>query len=545
MSRIYALDLGAWSVKLAIAQPGLRGAQITHVVERLVPPGAEAAEARAWAVVRELVREHGLEHDTGYLGVFGGQVYTHVLEFAFKNLRRGDLDKAVGAELETVVPVDLEDMVYAFEPLPAAVPPPVPGDGVVRGRVAAPAEGMRVLTYAMRKDRAQELIASAQAVGVTARGLLSCGGAAIRLIERVPALAAAREAGPVAVVDIGHERTDVIVVRAGRAVYSRSLGRAGRQVTDAIARTWKLSFEDAERAKHSDGFVASAAQPAPSEAWARIHEAVVTEVAPMARELRQTFAGCRARTGDFVGAVLVVGGGSRLRGLASFLTEQLGVPVLTLTDADAAALTGGRIGEAAAVDAAAMTVAMAHDGASGRPLFDLRSGDLAAKVDLSFLRAKAVPLAAAALAIVVFALGSAWASFHRLRAAEQVLGKRLAVESRDLFDGEVKTAAEILSSSDEQVSQNSPMPKLSAYDVLLAINGKLPGKDKVTLNVSNLEIGFEKVTLRGTAKTPEEIDLIVTELKKIECFEEPQRGATENGPNGEKRFQLTIKANCM
>ena len=46
---------------------------------------------------------------------------------------------------EGVVPVDLEDLVYAAEPLPA-LPEPGP-DAVARGRVAAPTTGMRVLTY--------------------------------------------------------------------------------------------------------------------------------------------------------------------------------------------------------------------------------------------------------------------------------------------------------------------------------------------------------------------------------------------------------------
>ena len=48
-----------------------------------------------------------------------------------------------------VVPVDLEDMVYCFEPIPSA---PAPVGDVTKGRQAPPAEGMRVLTYAMRRS---------------------------------------------------------------------------------------------------------------------------------------------------------------------------------------------------------------------------------------------------------------------------------------------------------------------------------------------------------------------------------------------------------
>src|SRR5207245_6621952 len=120
-------------------------------VERQLPPGDEPADLRARAVLAQLIAELRLRDDAGYIGVYGDQVFTQVLEFGFKNLRRADLDKAVGGELEGVVPVDLEDMVYAFEQIPAA---PVPVSEVTRGRIAPPSEGMRVLTYAMRRDRA-------------------------------------------------------------------------------------------------------------------------------------------------------------------------------------------------------------------------------------------------------------------------------------------------------------------------------------------------------------------------------------------------------
>src|SRR5439155_4058520 len=130
---------------------------------------------------------------------------------------------------------------------------------------AAPSEGMRVLTYAMRRDRAEHLIQLGEDCGFHPRGVLACGGAAVRLVERTPSLAKARTDGPVAVIDIGHERTDVVVVHAGKAVFSRSLARAGKQVTEAIAKYWRLDFDKAEAAKHADGFVASTTEPATNE----------------------------------------------------------------------------------------------------------------------------------------------------------------------------------------------------------------------------------------------------------------------------------------
>ena len=548
-SRVFAVDLGAWSVKLAIASPGLRGAVLTQVVERLVPPGDEPADVRARRVLASLVDELRLRDDTGYLGVYGDQVFTQVIEFGFKQLRRAELDKAVGGELEGVVPVDLEDMVYCFEPLPPTPVPTPAAEGEVRGRVAPPAEGMRVLTYAMRRERAEALIALGRECHFDTRGLLACGGAAVRLVERTPSLATARLDGAVAVIDIGHDRTDVIVVCAGKAVFSRSIARGGHQVTDAIARNWKLSPADAERAKHSDGFVASQAEPATSDAWAKIHQVLIGELQPFARDLRQTLVACRARTGFAPIAALVVGGGARLRGMGSFLTEQLALPAWRLTADDITALAGPRIGvEAAAgmpIDSAALTVGMVYDAAGGRPQFDLRSGALAVRVDLSFLRSKAVPLIASVVTISAFAAGAAAADLYALHRSEKTLNARLTAESIEHY-GSAKTVAEILGETEGSNSVTggtaSPMPKMSAYDILLEISAHLPPHDKVTLDMDKVIIDDKNVTLEGLAKTSEEVDAINDALKKIECFK-ITRGPTDTEGTS-KRFRMSITQTC-
>ncbi len=545
-SRVFAVDLGAWSVKLAIASPGIRGAMLLHVVERLVPPGDGPSESRARAVLAQLIEELRLRDETGYIGVFGDKVFTQVLEFGFKNLRRADLDRAVGGELEGTVPVDLEDMVYTFEALPPV--PPQAAAIAGGGRVAPPTDGMRVLTYAMRRDHAEELISLGKSCGFEPRGVLAIGGAAVKLVNHVPSMTRARTDGAVAVIDIGHDRTDVVVVSGTKAVFSRSIGRAGRHVTQAISDHWKLPREDAERAKHSDGFIASTAEPATSDAWAKISHVTSAELLPFARDLRQTLAACRAKTGFTPIAALLVGGGSKLRGMPSFLAEQLAIPCWRLTQEDQLAIAGPKLGAALddlPLESAAMTIGMAYDSAGGRPMFDLRSGALAVKMDLGFLRAKAVPLGAAAVAIAAFAAVSAYADLYRLRKAEKVLTARLVTESTAQF-GEPRSAQAVLGSSlAGGAAALSPLPKGSAYDVLLKISGQIPPKDKITLDIDQMSIDDQKVDIQGTTKTTEGIDLLVTELKKVECFKDVSRGPTDTTSDGSKKFKLTITTACM
>ena len=91
----------------------------------------------------------------------------------------------------------------------------------------------------------------------------------------------------------------------------------------------------------------------------------------------------------------------------------------------------------------------------------------------------------------------------------------------------------------------SPVPKMSAYDLLLEINAHVPPKDKITLDVDKLDIDDQKVDMSGTAKTPEEIDLLVSELKKSDCFKDIQRGPTETGEGGVKKFRLSMPVACV
>lgn len=551
-SRIFAVDLGAWSVKLAVASPGIRGAALLEVVEAQVPPGDEPVENRAKATLSRMVEQMRLREESGYIGVYGDQVFAQILDFPFKSLRRAELEKAVGNELEGVVPLDLEEMVYTFEQLPA-VPENTEGPTAEaqRGRIAPPVDGMRVLSYAMKRERAEQLISLGKDCGFETRGVLACGGAAIRVVERMPSLAAARDAGSaIAVIDIGHERTDVVVVASHKAVFSRSLARAGKHVTDAIVRNWHIPFDQAEAAKHSNGFVASQREPAPSEDLLRIHQGIVGELLPFARDLRQTFVACRARTGFYPVAAILVGGGARLRGLASFLDEQLQLPAWRPGQDDLAAFAGLKLAERASelpLDSAAMTIGAAYDAAGGRPSFDLRSGDLAVKMDLSFLRAKAVPLGASVLAIAACAAGSAYADLYRLRKSEKILSTRLANESAEHF-GSSRSAKDIIKGNGPGGGNgspgDSPLPKMSAYDILVEISSKVPDKTKITLDIDKLQIDDSKVFLQATTKTSEEIDLLKNQLKTIDCFKDVTPGAT-TAVGDKQQFTFTITSTCM
>ena len=126
-----------------------------------------------------------------------------------------------------------------------------------------------------------------------------------------------------------------------------------------------------------------------------------------------------------------------------------------------------------------------------------------------------------------------------------MLAQRLANESQEQF-GAVKTTKEVLAMTGPGGTANgSPMPRMSAYDLLLEINAHIPPKEKITLDVDKLSIEENKIEMSGTVKSPEEVDLLASELKKIDCFnKDVSRGPSET-ENGLRKFRFTITPQCQ
>ena len=520
--RVLGIDVGSYSVKVAVASSGFRKSELIDWHERRVPPGDEPQEVRAAAVLEALVREQGLEHDVPFSALAGDTLSLRVLEFPFTHLKRVELDKAIGAELEGQLPHDVEDLVWAHDVIPREAP-------------ADKGAGMRVLAVAATRERVAEHLRLLSVEGLELHGVAAAPTAYAKAAARLSIGAD----DTVMIVDVGHGRTNACVVRQGRCLFARTLSRGGRHQTLAIARAWKLSDEDAEKAKHEDGFIASAAYPPASPEWANVSRVLEVELSPLVNGLRQTLSACRSQAGVEVTRIVLAGGGSRLRGLPLYLAEQLGVTVELLPQGLVPAPLVSRVPG----DAALLSTGVALEGAAGRPVFDMRQGPLAYRADFSFLRAKAGTLAACALVLVAFAAGSAYASLYRLRNERAGLEKRLAGETQEIF-GQSMTIEELTQRLGPK-KEASPLPKMTAFDELVEISKHLPPRTEGRLDVLELEIEPKKVFMKAVADTAKTIDDVAKKLKEIDCFGEITTGRVDTVTDG-KQFSLTITSGkCM
>ncbi len=120
------------------------------------------------------------------------------------------------------------------------------------------------------------------------------------------------------IVNIGAETTDLVVCTAS-SIWQRCIMMGGNAFTNAIAETFKLSFEKAEKLKRT----------APVSKYARqIFQAMRPVFTDWSGEVQRSLGFFTSSNPDVkVTRVIAMGGGTKLRGLVKYLSQTLQLPV--------------------------------------------------------------------------------------------------------------------------------------------------------------------------------------------------------------------------
>jgi general secretion pathway protein L len=527
---ICGIDLGAFSVKFAFLDVGFRATTLRGFMETAVPAGDAPLVQRQAEAVREGFSQ--AREATPYLAIPGDQLSVRVMQLPFADARK--IDQVVGYELEGLIVNALEDVVF---------------DHVI---VAETGEGSTVLAAAARRDDIAALLAANEAQGTHPRALYAAPVVYRTLVPAVPV--STEEGAPPPpcqmILDLGHARTNVCVVRNGETIYARTILRGGAHITQSIAKAFEADADRAEQAKRSDARLLvgeAAATPLAGKLDAVLREALE----PLMRELRQTLASFRATVKADVDAILVTGGTGRLKGLLPFLEAELGAPARFLAvrpalaregEGEGSDLTGASSSES---ESHALAAAIALAASRGSKEIDFRRGPFVYRANYSALRRSARHLAGLAVAILFFGALDIGAKHSTLGEEQKVLTKQLKTATQELFGQPRADAREVSELLRKGFREDlAPLPKATAFDLLDQISRRTPPADRVKLDVAELDIRPKKTFMKGTVDSGAAVDEMATKLKEIECFEDITKGAITEVSGGAKQFTLTITSKC-
>jgi type IV pilus assembly protein PilM len=138
--------------------------------------------------------------------------------------------------------------------------------------------------------------------------------------------------GTVAIIDIGGSTTNVVVSTAGVPQFVRMIPVGGEDLTKALSNKLELSPQQADVAKRTRGFSSA---PVSSEAERRVAEVIHETTTELLNSLRNTINYfTNTRQNDPVQAILLTGGGSKLRGLSQALGEATRIQVISVDPFD-------------------------------------------------------------------------------------------------------------------------------------------------------------------------------------------------------------------
>jgi type IV pilus assembly protein PilM len=132
-------------------------------------------------------------------------------------------------------------------------------------------------------------------------------------------------------VDIGDRNVEIVLEKDGDLLFARNMATGGRDLTQAVAQTFRVGLEQAERIKEEYGNVTPKGLVSyTSGKEEQVANALIGPVGQLASMIQSSLAFARAQTGIRslqASRILISGGGANLRGLSDYLKSAFGCPV--------------------------------------------------------------------------------------------------------------------------------------------------------------------------------------------------------------------------
>ncbi|RTG96880.1 type IV pilus assembly protein PilM [Thermus scotoductus] len=321
--RVEALGLEIGTANLKLVELSGNPPALRALATRPTPPGmlveGVIAEPQALAQeLKELLAEARTKKRYVVTAVPNPSVILRTLQVPKMPLK--EMEEAVRWEAERYIPFPIDEVVLDFAPL----------DPLAE---VADGEQVEVMVGAARQEAVASLLEALRGAGLTPIILDVKPFAGLYPLE---AQLSSDPEGVSVAVEIGAESTSLVFLKGDRPLAVRILTLSGKDFTEAIGKSFGLDFLTAEEVKRTYGLATIPTEDeellldfdAERERYspAKIYDAIRPILVELTQEIRRSLEFFRVQLGDIQPEVgYLYGGGSRLRGLPTLLTDTLGV----------------------------------------------------------------------------------------------------------------------------------------------------------------------------------------------------------------------------
>lgn len=302
------VDIGASSIKLCQLRRGPAGYTVETFATAPLPQetivdGAMMNAARIVDTLTRLLKDHKVKNRRAALAISGHSVI--IKKLPLPKMTKAELDISIQYEAGQFIPFAIEDVYLDVQILGDT--PGSPGQ-------------MDVILVAAKKDMVNDYVAVMVEAGLDP---VICDVDPFA-IENSYLRSYKNPAQDVALINVGASKTNINVLSGGVSAFTRDISMGGSTYTEEIQKSFKVSFDDAEKLKMASGHASGQGPQMTSEvdaAIARINRALVTEI-----QHSLDFYGASG-THSAPAMLHLSGGCARLHSLTFALKEQLSTPV--------------------------------------------------------------------------------------------------------------------------------------------------------------------------------------------------------------------------
>lgn len=277
----------------------------------LIDDASKAAET-----LKRIMKESGMKATKAVASLPSSKVFHAMITLPVPKSPKEDLKPIIEAQARKLLPLPLEEMILDSNILDKDLLPKQEADK----QKEAPVESgdktkkyIRVLLTGAPKVLVTKYVELFRIAKIELVSLETEIFAVVRSLV-------GKDKSRVMIVDMGAERTNIAVVDKGVPYITRGIKSGGNAITQALAESMSVSFEEAEAMKRDLAYSATQGLPAPLE----------EAVKPILHEIKyslQMYAEQEFHDNSSVEKIIITGGSSHVPGLIPYLTAALNVNV--------------------------------------------------------------------------------------------------------------------------------------------------------------------------------------------------------------------------
>lgn len=496
--KIVGLDLGAYSVKAVVLEPG-RGKEkfkILSQVEELLPHTEESEVSqleRQLAAIMTLKAQGYLEADSYFMALPSSATTVTALNVPFEEARK--IEAILPGLLESEIPFSLDDMVTSW----------------CLAHRKNKEDQSRINVSFAKKEAIASVLAVLQPLNIDPR-ILGLNPVVYYEIVRDGGFGNLLKDGFTIFIDLGHHNTNFLVIDEQGLVMSKTIPKGGEAITNAIALALDIDFFLAQKIKHEE-------VSAENEDKKLIVSNILKQYKEsILHEIKKYIINFKNDNKNVI-SIFLAGGGSKLSGLKQYLHAGLQEEGIDIFGINEKCEYISDLSMAIPISSALMAFHL-H---SKDNRFNFRKDEFSWRGRLDFLKAHSTALSLWSLAIIC-SLVILWATSAMMLEKENRIIEAKAKEACSNILGQKNiSVSKCLALIKEQINVgiNLGVPVYSATNVFIDLAKYIP-KD-ITLTITEMDILENKLKLKGETSNFEDVDKVVGFLQKIPCFSKVEK----------------------